>query len=72
MSPWRIQFYRCGYQAVSGWPGWRAVVTSLADNNNNSSSSGGGGVLSKAWVDLPACGPDAFLQDYATAGKLDV
>jgi hypothetical protein len=24
----------------------------------------------KAWVDLPAPGPEAFLEDYATAGGL--
>ncbi len=29
-APWRVQFFRCGYSgAVSGWPGWRAVVTPL-------------------------------------------
>ena len=57
-SPWRVQFYRCGYQAVSGWPGWRAVVTSAGGD--------------KAWVDLPAPGPEAFLEDYATAGGVAV
>jgi hypothetical protein len=56
-SPWRVQFYRCGYEAVSGWPGWRAVVTSAGGD--------------KAWVDLPTPGPDAFLHDYATAGSPD-
>jgi hypothetical protein len=53
-EPWRVQFFRCGYEAVSGWPGWRAVVT----------TPGG----SKAWADLPITGPEAFLQDYATGG----
>jgi hypothetical protein len=55
-SPWRVQFYRCGYQAVSGWPGWRAVVTSAGGD--------------RAWVDLPTPGAEAFLRDYATAGVL--
>lgn len=53
-SPWRLQFYRCGYQAVSGWPGWRVVVTSSGRD--------------RAWVDLPLAGPAAHLDDYATAG----
>jgi hypothetical protein len=52
---WRVQFFQCGYAAVSGWPGWRALVT----------SQGG----SQAWVDMPGPGPDAFLSDYAKGGE---
>jgi hypothetical protein len=51
-----VQFFQCGYAAVSGWPGWRALVTS---------DSG-----SQAWVDMPGPGPDAFLSDYAKGGEL--
>ncbi|WIA36901.1 hypothetical protein OEZ86_008147 [Tetradesmus obliquus] len=51
VPPWRLQFFQCGYAAVSGWPGWRALVT----------SQGG----SQAWVDMPGPGPEAFLADYA-------
>jgi hypothetical protein len=53
---WRVQFFQCGYAAVSGWPGWRTLVT----------SQGG----SQAWVDMPGGGPDAFLSDYAKGGEL--
>ncbi len=54
-SPWRLQFFQCGYVGVSGWPGWRAVVT-----------EGGG---SRSWVDMPNSGPESFLRDYAAAGE---
>lgn len=55
-DPWRVQFFQCGYVGVSGWGGWRALVTTQAG--------------SQAWVDLPASGPDAFLQDYAKGGEV--
>lgn len=51
-----MQFYRCGYEAVTGWGGWRAVVT----------TRGG----TRFWVDLPAEGPPTFLQDYVTGGEV--
>lgn len=43
-EPWRVQFFQCGYSGVSGWPGWRAVV---------SPANGQGSAF---WVNMPDAG----------------
>ena len=63
-----MQFFQCGYQAVSGWPGWRAVVTPLGKRSR--SSSGGAsasGEERRWWVDMPLAGDATFLHDKAMA-----
>jgi hypothetical protein len=54
-EPWRLQFFRCGYSAVSGWPGWRALVTTRAGT--------------RVWADLPGAGPEVYLEDYQRSGE---
>jgi len=56
-DPWRVQFFQCGYHAVTDWPGWRALV---------SSSNG-----STWWVNMAAPGPPSFLEDYAAGVGVD-
>ncbi|GBF96536.1 hypothetical protein Rsub_09119 [Raphidocelis subcapitata] len=66
------RFFRCGYEAVSGWPGWRAVVTPLAspaasDARARLASDCLPDEAGRFWVDLPAPGEGSFLQSGAAA-----
>ncbi|MEW5314131.1 MAG: hypothetical protein WDW38_005651 [Sanguina aurantia] len=50
--PWQLQFFQCGYSGdISGWSGWRALVTKP------------GGVV--AWVDMPSEGNPSLAYDNA-------
>ena len=65
-----MQFFRCGYpNAVSAWPGWRAVVTPLAPPSASATAAGARPAAAELapleaqrfWVDLPSAGaPEAF------------
>lgn len=67
-----MQFFRCGYtNAVSDWPGWRAVVTPLAPPAASAAGAArapaGAAGLAPAegrrfWVDLPGSGAPTFLK----------
>ncbi|GLI60691.1 hypothetical protein VaNZ11_002895 [Volvox africanus] len=57
-EPWRVQFFTCDYlqDGVTGWTGWRAVVTSK------------GGV--RQWVDMPEEGELVQLEEQAPPADL--
>ncbi|KAG2490077.1 hypothetical protein HYH03_011542 [Edaphochlamys debaryana] len=57
-EPWRLQFFSCGYEheGVTGWPGWRVVVTSR------------GGV--RRWADLAEEGELVRLDEQAPPSTL--
>jgi hypothetical protein len=61
-----VQIFRCGYDAVTGWDGLRALVTELPPASKAGSSSSGGGqppvINSRFWVDMPSPGAVVELQ----------
>lgn len=65
-EPWRVQFFQCGYSAVSGWRGWRAVVMPLKQLKG---SSGASSDERRWWVDMPYGGPPSHLLDHAAKGE---